>query len=57
MNNSNEILPLARIVARELSAEEMLEVSGGYPSCTTCGGNGGDGTTTGPKATDVDHQQ
>ena len=54
MNNNDEVLPLARIVARELSAEEMLQVSGGWPGCDTCGGNSPDGTTGGPGASDAD---
>lgn len=56
-DNTNDVLPLARIVARELSAEELLQVSGGYPSCNTCNGNSPDGTSGGARVTDADRLQ
>lgn len=51
--------PLARVIARELSAEEVAQVAGATTppsggSCDTCGGNAGDNTTNGPEPTDMD---
>ncbi len=56
-NNNEQVLPFARNVARELSFEEMTEVAAGWPPPPprpTTGGNSIDGTTAGPRHTDVD---
>jgi hypothetical protein len=54
INEVQEILPLARTLARELSSTEMASVTGGCGEGGTNGGNSCDGTTQGPRHTDVD---
>ena len=49
-----EILPLARTLARELSAEEVTQIGGGWPPPTTGGNGGEDGTTNGHRHSDID---
>jgi hypothetical protein len=53
INEVQDILPLARTLARELSSTEMASVAGGCGGVTT-GGNSCDGTTQGPRHTDLD---
>jgi hypothetical protein len=56
-NNNEQVIPFARNVARELSVDEMNEVAAGWPPRPSTGGNSIDGTTNGPRSTDVDQLQ
>lgn len=54
---NSEILPLARTLARELSPEEVTQIGGGWPPFPpppSTGGNSEDGTTNGPRHSDLD---
>jgi len=50
-NEKSPARPVARELARELTLDEVLNVSG---QCETSGGNAVDCTTAGPESTDRD---
>ena len=60
IDDTTVVRPLARVIARELSNEEVSMVTGGFdppPPIITTGGNGGDGTTHGKTMSDKDEMQ